>query len=91
MGDGNNAVESPIIRVLFGVRPVANKLHKFKDSDVQRVIKAAKSAGLEPTGVEVNPVTGAIRVITGKTVEAANDLDRELEAFKEQQPWSSET
>lgn len=68
---------------------MVNKLHKFKDRDVRRVINAARSAGLEPTGVEVNPVTGAIRVITGKTVEATNDLDRDLETFKRQHPWSN--
>jgi hypothetical protein len=60
-----------------GVPFVVNKLHKFKDRDVKRVIKAARSAGLEPTGVEVNPVTGAIRVITGKSAaEQNNALDQ---------------
>lgn len=63
---------------------MANMLHKFKDRDVRRVIKAARSAGLEPTGVEVNPVTGSIKVITGKDHpgERKTDLDRELEEFK---------
>jgi hypothetical protein len=37
-------------------------LHKFKDRDVQRVIKAARSAGLDPGAVEVDPHTGRIKV-----------------------------
>jgi hypothetical protein len=41
---------------------VVNKPHVFKDRDVQRVIKAARSAGLAPTGVEVNLETRTIKV-----------------------------
>ena len=42
---------------------MANMPHKFKDRDVQRVIKAARSAGLDPAAVEVDPNTGKIKVM----------------------------
>ena len=51
---------------------VANAVHKFKDRDVQRVIKAARSAGLDPVAVEVDPKTGRIRVISSKAAVASN-------------------
>jgi hypothetical protein len=46
---------------------MANMLHKFKDRDVQRVIKAARSAGLDPAAVEVDPHTGRIKVHSGSS------------------------
>jgi hypothetical protein len=56
---------------------MANRLHAFKDRDVQRVIKAARSAGLDPVAVEVDPKTGRIKVTTGKPSEAhGGDLDK---------------
>jgi hypothetical protein len=58
---------------------VSNVPLKFKDRDVQRVIRAARSAGLNPTAVRVDPRTGMITVLTGKT--EASHLDRELEEF----------
>jgi len=36
---------------------VANKPHPFKDRDIRRVIKAARSAGLDPASVTVDPKT----------------------------------
>jgi hypothetical protein len=49
---------------------VVNKPHAFKDSDVQRVIRAARSAGLNPTAVEVDPKTGKIKVTSDSTGDA---------------------
>ena len=51
---------------------MANKVHAFKDRDVQRVIKAARSAGLEPVSVEVDPHTGRIKVTTNKAATEPN-------------------
>jgi hypothetical protein len=56
---------------------MANMLHKFKDRDVQRVIKAARSAGLDPVAVEVDPKTGRIKV-TGSKGEAADDIPERI-------------
>jgi hypothetical protein len=58
---------------------VANQVHAFKDRDVQRVIKAARSAGLQPSAVEVDPRTGKIKVMSGTSTEhdaAPNERDR---------------
>jgi hypothetical protein len=48
---------------------MANQVHKFKDTDVKRVIKAARAAGLNPTGVEVRVKDGIIRVFGNDTVD----------------------
>jgi hypothetical protein len=50
---------------------MANMPHVFKDRDVQRVIKAARSAGLDPVSVEVDVKTGRIKV-TGSKSDAPN-------------------
>jgi hypothetical protein len=57
---------------------MANQVHKFKDRDIQRVIKAVRSAGLDPAVVEVDPHTGKITVFGGKAAAAkqANELDQ---------------
>ena len=58
---------------------MANMLHKFKDRDVQRVIKAARSAGLDPAAVEVDPHSGRIKVHTreaSEPVASGNPWDR---------------
>jgi hypothetical protein len=48
---------------------MANMLHKFKDRDVQRLIKAARSAGLDPAAIEVDPHTGRIKVHSRAVLE----------------------
>jgi len=54
-------------------------LHKFKDRDVQRVIKAARSAGLDPAAVEVDPHTGKIKVMSkSEPPSSGSDLDNWL-------------
>jgi hypothetical protein len=53
--------------------------HAFKDRDVRRLIKAARAAGLDPTGVEVDVKAGRIRVFTGKPDDVDADLDNWLE------------
>jgi hypothetical protein len=50
----------------------------FRQQDVTRALRAAKAAGLEIVGYEVNPSTGAIIVKTGSpapeaTAESAFD------------------
>ena len=64
---------------------MANMLHKFKDRDVQRVIKAARSAGLDPAAVEVDPHTGRIKVhsrVVTEPVDSINPWDRSHAANK---------
>jgi hypothetical protein len=39
-----------------------NAMHQFEDRDVQRAIKAARTAGLDPVAVTINPRSGAITV-----------------------------
>jgi hypothetical protein len=60
--------------------PMANMPHKFKDRDIQRVVKAARSAGLDPVAVEVDPKTGRIKV-----------MGRKGEATSPQNPWDAVT
>jgi hypothetical protein len=59
---------------------MANQVHAFKDRDIQRVIKAARSAGLDPVEVEVDPRTGKIKAISKAAVAASeqNSLDNWL-------------
>jgi hypothetical protein len=60
---------------------VTNQVHKFKNSEVKRVIKAARAAGLNPTGVEVRVKEGVIRVFGNDestikpSVASGSDLD----------------
>jgi hypothetical protein len=51
---------------------MANMPHRFKHRDVQRVIKAARSAGLDPASVEVDPHSGRIRVHSRGVAEVVN-------------------
>jgi len=59
---------------------MANRVHRFKDRDIKRVIKAARDAGVGVGSITVNPVTGAITVATAQPGETAdgNDLDNWL-------------
>jgi hypothetical protein len=52
--------------------PVTNQVHKFKDTDVKRVIKAARAAGLNPVGVEVRVKDGVIRVFGNDVAESTS-------------------
>ncbi len=67
---------------------MANQVHAFKDRDIRRVVKAARSAGIQPTAIEVDPKTGRIRVIgsdpaTAEAVTAdVNPFDREAERLR---------
>jgi hypothetical protein len=56
---------------------VPNMPHAFKDRDIQRVIRAARSAGLDPTAVQVDPKTGRITVMkrAADTPDATNPWD----------------
>ncbi|TGN89911.1 hypothetical protein EOW77_0006325 [Bradyrhizobium yuanmingense] len=40
--------------------------HKFKQSDIVRAVKAARAAGLDPRGVEIDP-NGTLRVLFNGT------------------------
>jgi hypothetical protein len=48
------------------VNGMVNMVHAWKDRDAKRLIKAARSAGLEPGQftVELNTRTGLVRVVT---------------------------
>jgi hypothetical protein len=42
---------------------------RYKRSETSRLLKAAADAGLTVRGIEVDPVTGALRVLVGKEGE----------------------
>jgi hypothetical protein len=50
---------------------------RYKRSETSRLVKGVMDAGLPVRGIEVDPVTGALRVLVGKpdeSVEAVKDL-----------------
>jgi hypothetical protein len=64
---------------------VANAIHKFKDRDVKRVIRASQMAGIEIGSIEVDPNAGTIKIITNKPsaeLSGANPWDRKHAANK---------
>ena len=51
--------------------------NKFRNRDIQRAVKATKSAGLDPVAVEVNPNSGVIRILTSKSMPISEgELDQ---------------
>jgi len=44
---------------------MANAIHKWRDRDLKRMLKVAKSSGFEPTSIEVDIHSGKIRVSNG--------------------------
>jgi hypothetical protein len=59
-----------------------NATHQFKDRDVQRAIKAARTAGLDPVAVTVNPRSGAITVHGARAADAGAVLSEESSAAR---------
>jgi hypothetical protein len=53
---------------------MANRLHAFKLSDVMRVVKAARAAGVDVDQVTVYPKTGAITVGPAQLGGGANGV-----------------
>jgi hypothetical protein len=41
---------------------MVNQVHKFKERDIARVVKAARASGVEVSSITVNPRTGEITV-----------------------------
>jgi hypothetical protein len=66
-------------------RAVANMPHAFKDRDVQRLIKAARSAGLDPASVTVDLRRQRITVHS-KSDDAA-EVDAPPEDNADRNPW----
>jgi hypothetical protein len=62
---------------------MANQVHKFKDRDIRRLVRAARAAGLTPTAIEVDTRASKIKVITGKPDIGGGDLDEWLEEHRE--------
>ena len=60
---------------------MANQIHTYKDRDIKRVIKAVRSMGLHLTGVEVDPKSGRIKVLTAdiENESGGNPWDAEVE------------
>jgi hypothetical protein len=56
-------------------------VRRIRERDIRRVIKAARGAGLELAGVEVDPHTGKITVLAGRSI-AAVPAPTPLEAWK---------
>jgi hypothetical protein len=55
----------------------ARGLSRYKRSETSRLLRGAMDAGLPVRGLEVDPVTGALRVLVGKPdepVEKVKDL-----------------
>jgi hypothetical protein len=50
-------------------------LSRFKRSEASRLVKGARDAGLTVCGIEVDRVTGNLRVLVGQPGEPNNDLD----------------
>ena len=50
-------------------------LSKFRKSEISRAIQGVRDTGLTPCGVEVDPVSGKIRVLVGEPGEPGNELD----------------
>jgi hypothetical protein len=52
----------------------------FRQADVTRALRAARAAGLEVSGYEINPLTGKIIITTltsaGERKAAETDLDK---------------
>ena len=66
---------------------MTNQIHKFKDRDVQRLIKASRSAGFDPVSVAVDPNTGLITVHTREASEAStNPWDKAVAAPPRRKP-----
>ncbi len=53
----------------------------FRQQDVTRALRAAKAAGLEVSGYEVNPTTGTIIVRTATDRHAASSAEMALEEW----------
>ena len=51
---------------------------KFKKSDLTRATKAVLAAGVDIAGIEIEPVTGKIKIMTSGSSDAekTNDLDK---------------
>ena len=45
----------------------------FKQADLTRALRAAKAAGLKPSGYRINPVTGEIEVQLGNDNPASGN------------------
>jgi hypothetical protein len=50
---------------------------RYKRSETTRLLKGAMDAGLAVRGIEVDPITGTLRVLVGESEknEPSNDLD----------------
>jgi hypothetical protein len=49
----------------------------LRETDLKRAVKAVRAAGMDITGIEIEPVTGKIKIVTGggSDVEKVADLD----------------
>lgn len=63
---------------MFQEATLANAIHKWRERDVKRAIKAVRSAGETPSCVEVDPRTGRIIVNVADRAPAA-DTPEDLE------------
>lgn len=45
----------------------------FKQADIARAIKGAKSAGMKPSGCRIDPTTGAIELMFGSEAACSSD------------------
>jgi hypothetical protein len=57
---------------------MVNRPHTFKHSDIVRIVKAARAAGVPVDQITVDPHSGAVTVGPGKPDAPGNDLDNWL-------------
>ena len=50
---------------------------RYKSGETKRLLKGALDAGLQVAGLEVDPVTGALRVLVGKSDEPGSSLPKD--------------
>jgi hypothetical protein len=69
---------------------MTNQVHRFRDRDIKRVVKAARAAGLNPDAIEVDTATGKIKVFSGRGGgnggDTSSDLDQWLDKHRESSP-----
>jgi hypothetical protein len=50
----------------------------FRETDLKRAIKAVRAAGIDVAGVEIEPVTGKMTIMTGSNLDAEKLTDLDL-------------
>ena len=60
---------------------MVNQVHKYKDRDIRRVVKAARAAGIAIARLEVNPSSGLISVVAEPAGDEQGADSNEVETW----------